>query len=288
MTGFSLEWLALREPIDHRSRNSQIAHELALHFEKADQISVVDLGCGTGSNLRATSPLLPAKQHWMLFDWDACLLEAGDLTLRRWADHARKVGDTLLLHKAGKEISVKLQRANLATDLGQVLQGQVDLVSACALFDLASEDFIARVAQVVASHRAAFYAVLSYNAAQTWRPTHPADAELLAAFQDHQRSDKGLGLASGAAAASHLASQFTTHGYRTIEGTSSWRLGPADAALMQKLERSFADAVAETGKVDAKTLDDWRCIRHTGAQIGHTDILALPRGGWGSVESDRS
>ena len=33
-------------------------------------ITVVDLGCGTGSNLRATAPLLGPEQHWTLVDYE--------------------------------------------------------------------------------------------------------------------------------------------------------------------------------------------------------------------------
>jgi len=38
----------------------------------------------------------------------------------------------------------------------------------------------------------------------------------------------------------------------------------------------FADAVAETGQVDDKTLAAWRAVARTGAFVGHTDTLALP------------
>ena len=40
------------------------------HFGGRRPIRVVDLGCGTGSNLRATAPLLGAEQHWTLVDYD--------------------------------------------------------------------------------------------------------------------------------------------------------------------------------------------------------------------------
>jgi hypothetical protein len=56
MSGFSAQWLDLREPVDHRSRNVELGRRLARHFEGWRPITVVDLGCGTGSNLRATAP----------------------------------------------------------------------------------------------------------------------------------------------------------------------------------------------------------------------------------------
>ena len=66
-------------------------------------------------------------------------------------------------------------------------------------------------------------------------------------------------------------------GYSVLEGDSPWKLaGPRDAALIAELAAGHAAAVAETGAVDAKTVAQWRAVAHTGAEIGHTDTLAMP------------
>lgn len=275
MSGFSPEWLALREPVDHRSRNAVLARKLDEHFRQAGQVSVVDLGCGTGSNLRATAPLLPAEQYWTLADWDPNLLQAASAALQRWADQARQAGDTLLMEKAGKEIVVTFRRVDLAHDLDQVLQGNVDLVTASALFDLVSGDYIARAAQMVARCHAAFYTVLTYNGVQTWTPEHPADAELLQAFLLHQRSDKGFGPAAGPKAPTLLDGAFRASGYTVGEGDSPWVLGPQEQQLVGDLASGFAAAARETGRIDPATIADWLGMRRTGAVVGHTDTLAL-------------
>jgi hypothetical protein len=275
MSGFSPEWLAIREPIDHRSRNAALARTLAEHFAQAPRISVVDLGCGTGSNLRATAPLLPSEQHWALADHDAGLLDAAGEALWGWADVARQSGDTLLLDKAGKRLVVALRQADLAGDLDQVLRGNVDLVTASALFDLASADFIARLARITAACRAAFYTVLTYNGVQTWTPGHAADAAMLDAFHAHQRSDKGFGIAAGPAAPAALGAAFRSAGYQVVEGDSAWTLGQPDERLIGELADGFAAAVRETGRLDAAIIADWLSVRRTGAVVGHTDTLAL-------------
>src|SRR5689334_14542898 len=102
--GFDLAWLDLREPVDHRSRSEDLGRELKRHLGHRAFISVLDMGCGTGSNLRATAPLLGPEQHWTLVDKDERLLEAAVARLCTWAAHAERSGGRLLLRKDGKHI----------------------------------------------------------------------------------------------------------------------------------------------------------------------------------------
>ena len=71
---FDPAWLALREPVDHRSRAAAAASLLAAAWRRHGWSGVVDLGSGTGSNLRYVAPRLPGPQHWTLVDRDADLL----------------------------------------------------------------------------------------------------------------------------------------------------------------------------------------------------------------------
>ncbi|HXF53563.1 MAG TPA: class I SAM-dependent methyltransferase [Hyphomicrobiaceae bacterium] len=276
MSSFTPHWLALREPVDRRSRNADLARHLADRFRDARSVSVVDLGCGTGSNLRATAPLLTADQCWTLIDADATLLDAAGSALWHWADVARQSGDTLMLEKEERKLVVILRQADLAGDLGHILQANVDLVTASALFDLASTAFIERIARMTSARRAAFYTVLTYDGRQTWTPAHAGDADLLEAFHAHQRTDKGLGIAAGPAAPAALAAAFRSVGYEVKDGDSPWVLGPADERLIADLAAGFAAAVRETGRLDPTAIDDWLSIQRTAAEVGHIDTLALP------------
>ena len=55
---FSDDWLSLREPADHRSRNMALEAELARQLIDVEEQRIVDLGAGSGSNLRALAPRL--------------------------------------------------------------------------------------------------------------------------------------------------------------------------------------------------------------------------------------
>lgn len=277
MSGFSPEWLALREPIDHRSRNAALAQRMARQFAGRDRVQVVDLGCGTGSNLRATAPLLGPRQHWALVDHDRALIGAAMGALMEWADSAHTAEQALELVKDGRRIDVVFRAADLACDLETALgDGACDLVTASALFDLASPAFMAAFAAAVRRRGAAFYTVLTYNGRQEWMPRHATDASMLSAFHAHQRTDKGLGPAAGPHAARDLAAAFRRSGWRVEEGDSPWVLDADDAALIADLAQGFAGAVSETGQLEAAVVADWLQITRTGAVVGHTDTLALP------------
>jgi SAM-dependent methyltransferase len=277
MSGFSPEWLALREPVDHRSRDAGLMGELGAAFAGRTSVSVVDLGCGTGSNLRGTADLLPAEQSWTLVDYDPRLLAAARAALAGWADASHDDGaGGLRLARGGKTIHVSFRQADLNRDLDTALGERPDLVTAAAFFDLASPEFIGSVAAAVASRRAIFFTVLTYNGQQSWTPAHPADGAMLRAFTDHQRTDKGFGASAGPAAPTALSATFQAAGYHVAEGDSPWILGPAQARLIGDLAAGFADAVAETGSVDTATVAAWRQVPRTGSIVGHTDTLALP------------
>ena len=89
MSGFSPEWLALREPFDAAARPAALIAELRAHIAQgtaAAPLAVVDLGAGAGSNLRCLAPLLGGVQRWRLADNDPKLLDAAFTATQAWAE----------------------------------------------------------------------------------------------------------------------------------------------------------------------------------------------------------
>jgi hypothetical protein len=171
---------------------------------------------------------------------------------------------------------VAATEADLAAGLERVLP-RADLVTAAALFDLVSVDWIARLVEAVAMRGALFYAALTYDGTEDWMPRHPADEVVLGAFKVHQGRDKGFGPAAGPGATEALIRAFEAVGYRVRTAASPWRLGSADAALVREIAIGIAAAVRDTGLLPDDQVDRWLQAR-TGATcvIGHTDLLALP------------
>jgi hypothetical protein len=268
MSGFSPEWLALREPVDHRSISALVRRELIEAVAARPRLAIVDLGAGAGSNLRGLAPWLAMPQEWRLVDYDPTLIEAARRRLAGFRCRA--------------PLAISYQQADLATgDMGAILAG-ADVVTAAALFDLASRAMIERLAEAVAARRQIFVTVLTYDGIAAWLPPHPADEAMRLAFNDHQRRDKGLGPAEGPGATATLANAFAARGYRIVRARSPWVVDGEFAALRHSLDAGIAGAVRETGLVAAPTVDDWLANRERAADavsiIGHEDMLALPPG----------
>ncbi len=161
MSGFDPTWLALREPADHKARDKGLLTAVARQTGRKDGVSIVDLGCGTGSNLRAIAPALPqAWQSWTLVDHDPKLLEAAQEALEEWADDSEAFGEELILTKGDKRLTVDLRRIDLVTEVDKVLDWRPDLITAAALFDLISEGWMIAFAIGLARRGISFYTAL--------------------------------------------------------------------------------------------------------------------------------
>jgi SAM-dependent methyltransferase len=240
------------------------------------QIKVVDLGCGSGSNLRALAPHMPATQHWTLVDYDPALLSAAKTALAQWADQIVSDQDTLVLLKNGKHISVNFLCEDLSSNLELVLSLPTDLLTAAAFFDLVAESWLERFCSLL---RSPLYTVLTYNGQEIWHPPAPMDTAMLKAFHAHQQTDKGFGVAAGPNAAGVMETLLKARGFAVSSAQSPWKLAAADRNLIEQLAIGSAGAVLETKQVSAEEVNAWRQSRSVAqtCEIGHTDLYARPR-----------
>jgi SAM-dependent methyltransferase len=279
MSGFSAEWLSLREGVDHRARNLDLQKEVCAVLAQKTAPRLIDLGCGSGSNLRALAPHLPSGQMWRLVDADPALLEAARRVLSQWADEAHADGDVLQLKKSGKLIHVRFEEADLARDLDKVLDRAADLVTAAAFFDLVAAEWLVQFCKSVAARHLPFYTVLTYDGVERWQPAHSADQDVLAAFHAHQATDKGFGPAAGPKATGVMEEAFKAADYLVSTAASPWQLeAPRDEVLIRALAEGAAHAVAETGRVAEAQLQSWLAARRVAnhVEIGHLDLFARP------------
>jgi SAM-dependent methyltransferase len=271
---FQPDWLSLREPVDHRSRPVDLLEPLAEAWRGRGWRRVLDLGSGTGSNVRYLAPRLPEPQSWTLVDHDAGLL-------------ARAVCPP----EAGPVERVE-------GDLGEEgidLVAAHDLVTASALLDLVSEPWLRRLVEACARAGAGVLFATSYDGSISWEAEdpatgraddpghHPDDDWLRDLVNAHQRRDKGTGGALGPSAAHVARERFREAGYRTWMLPGPWVLDAGDADLAARLIEGWAEAAREQSPGDAARIDAWAASAlersasgRARLQVGHQDLLALP------------
>jgi len=265
MSEFPAEWLALREPADHGAVNFSVRHALIQALSRYTRMSAVDLGCGTGSNLRGLAPMIPCEQHWTLIDRDADLLAAAQSALAGF--------------QASGLASIAYRQADLSCEAIEPVIAGASLVTGAALFDLFSAAAIDSLAAAAAANRQLFTAVLTYDGIAAWIPASVHDGRMRDAFNRHQLSDKGFGPAAGPGAASLLAQAFARRGYRIVRGKSPWILDASHPALRSALDQGWVAAVRETGLMPESEIAEWLVLRKRPESvtiIGHEDLLALP------------
>jgi hypothetical protein len=272
-------WLALREPVDHRSRNRRLFNSVRARFAQRPFVTVIDLGAGSGSNLRATAAALPPRQRWILVDHDPVVLAAARDTIAGWADKVVKNADTLELGKDGRVLRVEFREADLVRDPTAWGADLPDLVTSSALFDLVSEAWIGRFTDALVRMRLPLYTTLVYDGRTDFMPPHRADASIAAAFAHHHARDKGFGPGIGGRGTIVIAERLKAHGFTIERGLSPWELGAGDEELIGVLAEGIAAAVSETGEVADPVIDAW-LPAHRGAGVscvvGHEDLLAFP------------
>jgi hypothetical protein len=276
---FSAEWLRLREPVDHRSRNKALLAKTATYLASKDEPVIYDLGAGASSNLRGTALSLGQRQRWVLVDYDPALLSASLEFLAAWADKSRPTAAGLEIEKSGKLIRVEVKRADLNANPAPWGDQKPDLVTSAALFDLVSESWIDRFCQALAKDKLPLYTTLVHDETAQWSPAHEADAKMTEAFERDFGKEKGFGPSAGNKAIGLMSNRLKKLGYNTELTGSPWRLNAEDHDLIVQLADGWANAVRDTKAVPEDVVGKWlaaRKARGTTCIVGHKDLLAIP------------
>jgi hypothetical protein len=286
VSGFSAEWLALREPFDAAARSAALVSALRTHLPvgtSATPLAVVDLGAGAGSNLRYLAPQLGGVQHWRLVDHDEALLEAARATIREWAERrgARVEHHTATLAIRDNDFACEIavepyDLRNL--DLLALPAGA--LVTAAALLDLVSASWLEKLARRCQAARASVCLALTYDGRTVCTPTEADDAAVLDAFNRHQLGDKGFGPALGPGAARAAEAAFTRLGYQVATAPSDWLIDAAAREMQRVLLDGWRNAAVELHAETQADLDAWhdRRLQHVDAgrstlRVGHVDVV---------------
>ncbi|MEP7307518.1 MAG: class I SAM-dependent methyltransferase [Acidobacteriota bacterium] len=270
MSVFSPDWLALREPADTNARSRRLT-SLVSGALPSGVVHALDLGTGTGANVRYLAERLPGRQDWLLVDADPRLIAEAR---RRSSFGIARVVDLVA------EVD--------SPDLG-IFSGR-DLVTASALLDLVSARWLRGLAGKCRQVGAAVLFSLTYDGEIRCTPEEPEDEVIRDLVNRHQQTDKGFGPALGPTASGAAERCFAGLGYRVESEPSPWVLAPetredvagrAIAELQRQLIDGWAEAASEMAPERLASIDSWRARRlahvdanRSGLTVGHSDMAA--------------
>ena len=261
---FALDWLALRAAPDARARSPQVVDALRHWRVSRGRLRVCDLGAGSGSQLRFLAPRLGGQQDWLLLDHDGGLLAAAS--------------EGLPSDEAGVATHVRTAVCDFSLPWS-IPRFDADLVTCSALLDLVSRPWLAAFAERVREAGAAVYCSLNYAGSVAIDPEDADDERIIAAFNDHQRGNKGFGPALGPQAAHDLQARLLALGYAVMMARSDWVIGRDEAVFAGQLLEGIAGAAQALGVDSADWLARRKALlgrRRSVIRVAHFDVLGLP------------
>jgi hypothetical protein len=272
--GVSREWLALREPADAAARAAELVGHVRRHLPDSDRLVIHDLGCGTGAMARWLAPLLPGPQHWVLYDWDADLLDVAGGTLPATAAD-------------GTAVSGETRECDI-TGLGAGELAGASLVTAAALLDMLTEPELDELVSGCAAAGCPVLVTGSVVGRVDLEPEDPLDELVMDAFNAHQRRTTGGRRRLGPDAVGAAVDAFTQLGAQVVVRPSPWRLGPAfgggSDSLVAQWFTGWVGAACEHRPELGRAAAAYTRRRLAEAAAGrlvvtvhHQDLLVLPR-----------
>ena len=200
-TGFSTIWLEERFRFDAAARNAQLEHICLKYIDKYPRVNLVDVGAGSGANVRHWAERIPQDQSWTLVEQDGELLAEGLQLTAAWG---KERGFEVYEGSKGEWIfSTSSKKVQVKGVVGSLLDinEQVDLttqhmVMANAVFDLFSVQQFETFARQIQPHSLAFYPTINY-AGMGFEVLHPGDAQMVAWYEGHMERNRPEGRAMG-------------------------------------------------------------------------------------------
>jgi hypothetical protein len=284
------DWLRLREPADVACRSEALTRAVRDALGGADRVSIVDLGTGTGSNLRYLMERLGGRQCWTAVDRSADLLAEMPQRIASWAaarGYDAQPGDGSCRVRAPHfacEVETRQRDLRLLDD--DLCAGR-RLVTASALLDLVPASWLETLAARCRAAGAVALFTIIYNGQSRSTPAEDGDELVLELFNRHQKTNAGFGApAEGPDAPATAERCFTEAGYHVERVPSPWSLGPGHSEMQRFLIDGWAQAASEVAPGQTAAIARWRARRlaHLAAGrshivVGHDDLAAWPASG---------
>ena len=207
MHEFNNNWLIQREKIDSLSRSKIAISKINNFIKNKDKISIIDLGCGTGSNYRYLSPKIKKKQSWDMLD----------ISLKSINYFKEDIS------KSKKVDNVKFIKTNVIKNIKKIDFNNYDIVTGSAFLDIMPNSWFRDFYNLNINSKIIYFSI-NYDGFFKFFPKHKDDGLVLKLFNSDQKSDKGIGLKAVGPNCSKIINSMFTKTHKTFILKSDWKV----------------------------------------------------------------
>ena len=262
MHKFNNNWLRLRETVDKKSRNLKVIKLINNKYNHKDNIKIIDLGTGAGSNYNYLKPKFKFNQDWLFTD-----ISSNSMNYFK---------ENLKLSQ--KITSTKFKIFDVISDLDKIKFNNFNIVTGSAFLDILPKNWFYKFHKYNLKTDIILFAI-NYNGSFKFFPKHKYDKNIVNFFNMDQKTDKGIGLKAVGPDCSQLIKKTFKNTHYTYLMNSNWDV--IENYQFQKYFLKFCTNVLKNNKIDYSSWLNFRYkyIKEKNSRLilHNTDFLAIKK-----------
>ncbi len=224
---FDPSWLDERFAFDSAARNEVVEETLLSFTGKKEQLTIVDIGSGTGSNAVYFFDKFPYQQQWYFLELDPLLLRYSLSRLGAIAAQRKMETDLDLNSLKVKGVTKKININTICDsflEIDKLLDlKSVDVVTAGAVFDLLSVQQFEDFARLLHENGVALLSTLNY-AGMSFSDDDPLNNHYVDLYEQHMVRDQEYGHSLGKEVTNVMTDFYDKNKINYHIGKSVWNI----------------------------------------------------------------
>ncbi|MFK7773937.1 MAG: hypothetical protein AB8F94_17430 [Saprospiraceae bacterium] len=274
----SIHWHDERFKFDCEARNQTVEQACYHHFYGKKEMTIVDLGSGSGSNCLYFFEKFPSQQNWIFIEREE---KISQYALNRLGIEGDKKGyevthgtNTLNLKKENRNINIKYITDSFLNLIDLVDLDKVDLVMASAVFDLISFSQFVDFGSVLLEKKLPLLTTLNY-AEMNFNSDAPTDVVFIEKYESFMNRPQEFGKAMGKKCPRILVDFFQKQEAKVEYGPSIWKLEGESAQVMNHHVLNFMESASNQMMEDQEEkilFKDWITTKREAVEDGELNI----------------
>ncbi len=247
-TNFTIQWLKERFVFDSFARNKQVEKTCLDYFQDKNNMSILDIGSGTGASCIYFMEKISANQIWTMVELNPDLAKA---SLERITDFATKnayivqsTNRQIFMQKGRKFITVKVLQESFLELERFIDLGGIDWVTATAVFDLLTRDMFRKFITTLMGRKIPVLATINYEGMSIF-PASDQNKHYTDLYSKHMQRLQDFGRTMGGDVTPNAIQFFQEKNSIYTLGESNWKISSKNTKMIQYLLNYMQAAISE-------------------------------------------